>query len=300
MSIFDHANTFSTPWSRSARHNGASALAARHRRLFVRRLVCALCAGLLAWSIVSAIGMSQATCAIYVAARDITVGEHVTSSMLQTAWVPQDSAARHAISAQSVTDDKVSGFAQVAIARGEPVFTSMLSSDAFATEGLTSVDLQLASTTDRLVPGDVVDLVASRACTSTDSASSSNADMATQGTGVPQGTEQEGAADAADNPANPANPADLADSADTNNPIDPADAAAGEASDLTTPPTDSCILAHGATVLKVTQPSSSAFSQTQSPSVALALAPADALTVLAVAGSEPIIAVERNHDAATH
>lgn len=294
MSIFDHANTFSTPWSRSTRHNGASALAARHRRLFVRRLVCALCAGLLTWSIVSAIGMSRATCAIYVAARDITVGEHVTSSMLRTAWVPQDSAARYAISAQSVTDDKVSGFAQVAIARGEPVFTSMLSSDAFATEGLTSVDLQLASTTDRLVPGDVVDLVASRACTSTDSASSSNADMATQGTGVPQGTEQEGAADAADNPA------DLADSADTNNPIDPADAAAGEASDLTTPPTDSCILAHGATVLKVTQPSSSAFSQTQSPSVALALAPADALTVLAVAGSEPIIAVERNHDAATH
>lgn len=300
MSIFDHANTFSTPWSRSTRHNGASALAARHRRLFVRRLVCALCAGLLTWSIVSAIGMSRATCAIYVAARDITVGEHVTSSMLRTAWVPQDSAARYAISAQSVTDDKVSGFAQVAIARGEPVFTSMLSSDAFATEGLTSVDLQLASTTDRLVPGDVVDLVASRACTSTDSASSSNADMATQGTGVPQGTEQEGAADAADNPANPANPANLADSADTNNPIDPADAAAGEASDLTTPPTDSCILAHGATVLKVTQPSSSAFSQTQSPSVALALAPADALTVLAVAGSEPIIAVERNHDAATH
>ncbi|MGO5288193.1 hypothetical protein [Pseudoscardovia suis] len=297
MSIFDHANTFSTPWSRSTRHNGASALAARHRRLFVRRLVCALCAGLLTWSIVSAIGMSRATCAIYVAARDITVGEHVTSSMLRTAWVPQDSAARYAISAQSVTDNKVSGFAQVAIARGEPVFTSMLSSDAFATEGLTSVDLQLASTTDRLVPGDVVDLVASRACTSTDSASSSNADMATQGTGVPQGTEQEGAADAADNPANPA---DLADSADTNNPIDPADAAAGEASDLTTPPTDSCILAHGATVLKVTQPSSSAFSQTQSPSVALALAPADALTVLAVAGSEPIIAVERNHDAATH
>lgn len=241
--------------------------------------------------------MSQATCAIYVAARDITVGEHVTSSMLQTAWVPQDSAARHAISVESAADGEVSGFAQVAIARGEPVFTSMLSSDAFATEGLTSVDLQLASTTDRLVPGDVVDLVASRACTSTDSASSSNADMATQGTGVPQGTEQEGAADAADNPANPA---DLADSADTNNPIDPADAAAGEASDLTTPPTDSCILAHGATVLKVTQPSSSAFSQAQSPSVALALAPADALTVLAAAGSEPIIAVERNHDAATN
>lgn len=297
MSIFDHANTFSTPWRRSARHNGASALAARHRRLLARRLVCALCAGLLAWSIVSAIGMSRATCAIYVAARDITVGEHVTSSMLRTAWVPQDSAARYAISVESVTDDKVSGFAQVAIARGEPVFKGMLSSDAFATEGLTSVDLQLASTTDRLVPGDVVDLVASRACTSTDSASSSNADMATQGTGVPQGTEQEGAADAADNPANPA---DLADSADTNNPIDPADAPAGEASDLATPPADSCILAHGATVLKVTQPSSSAFSQAQSPSVALALAPADALTVLAAAGSEPIIAVERNHDAATN
>lgn len=282
MSIFDHANTFSTPWSRSTRHNGASALAARHRRLFVRRLVCALCAGLLAWSIVSAIGMSQATCAIYVAARDITVGEHVTSSMLRTAWVPQDSAARHAISAQSVTDDKVSGFAQVAIARGEPVFKGMLSSDAFATEGLTSVDLQLASTTDRLVPGDVVDLVASRACSNADDALSSGTDTASQGTGTPQETEE------------PEDTADAADTADmTNAPP------AGEAPNLVAPP-DSCILARGATVLKVTQPSSSAFSQAQSPSVALALAPADALTVLTVAGSEPIIAVERNHDAATN
>lgn len=296
MSIFhhDHASAFPMPRNRSARHNGASALVARRRRLLTRRLVCALCAGLLAWSIVSAIGMSRATCAIYVAARDITVGEHVTSSMLRTAWVAQDSAARHAISVESAADGAISGFAQVAIARGEPVFTSMLSSDAFATEGLTSVDLQLASTTDRLVPGDVVDLVASRACTSTDSASSSTADMATQGTGAPQGTGQEGAADTTDNPANPA---DLSDSADTNNPIDSADAAAGEASDLATPPTDSCILAHGAMVLKVTQPSSSAFSSAQSPSVALALAPADALTVLAVAGNEPIIAVERDQDA---
>ncbi|OZG53513.1 SAF domain-containing protein [Pseudoscardovia suis] len=283
MSIFDHANTFSTPWRRSARHNGASALASRHRRLLARRLVCALCAGLLAWSIVSAIGMSQATCAIYVAARDITVGEHVTSSMLRTAWVPQDSAARHAISAQSVTDDKVSGFAQVAIARGEPIFKGMLSSDAFATEGLTSVDLQLASTTDRLVPGDVVDLVASRACSNADDSLSSGTDTASQGTETSQETEK------------PEDTADAADTADmTNTPP------AGEASDLAARPPDSCILARGATVLKVTQPSSSAFSQTQSPSVALALAPADALTVLTVAGSEPIIAVERNHDAATH
>ena len=284
MSIFDHANTFSTPWSRSTRHNGASALAARHRRLLARRLVCALCAGLLAWSIVSAIGMSRATCAIYVAARDITVGEHVTSSMLRTAWVAQDSAARHAISVESAADGEVSGFAQVTIARGEPVFKGMLSSDAFATEGLTSVDLQLASTTDRLVPGDVVDLVASHACSNADDSLSSGTDTASQGTGIPQEAEK------------PEDTADAADTADMTTNAPPA----GEASDLAARPPDSCILAHGATVLKVTQPSSSAFSQAQSPSVALALAPADALTVLAVAGSEPIIAVERNHDAATH
>ena len=204
--------------------------------------------------------------------------------MLRTAWVAQDSAARHAISVESAADGEVSGFAQVTIARGEPVFKGMLSSDAFATEGLTSVDLQLASTTDRLVPGDVVDLVASHACSNADDSLSSGTDTASQGTGIPQEAEK------------PEDTADAADTADMTTNAPPA----GEASDLAARPPDSCILAHGATVLKVTQPSSSAFSQAQSPSVALALAPADALTVLAVAGSEPIIAVERNHDAATH
>lgn len=264
------SRTLVPAWLTSQSPRAASErLAIRCRRLSLRRAVCAVCAGLLAWCVISAIGMQHATCAIYVAARDITLGEHVDASALRTVWVPQDSAAKHAL-APSSAGTSVGGFAQLPIARGEPIFPGMLSSDALATQGRTSVDLQLASSADHLVPGDMVNLMTSQACGNADADADDAGGL--DGIASPNGTGSSGNA---------------ASAAGT-------DSSSGAVSDMDSlhGTTASCVLAQEAVVLKVTQPQSTAFSKSDSPTVTLALTPEEALHVLDVSGSNPIIAVQ--------
>lgn len=235
----------------SGARSSTPTLTSRRRGILLRRIACAACAGLLAWCIVSAIGASNRTRLIAVAARDIAVGEPVPASALATAWVAQDDVSSHAYSGEDIKS-WTSGVAQIDIERGMPIIRGMVSGSVRVAQGMTTMDVPLASTTRQLRVGDTVALMVSGACPSAD------------GAGGTPGTDD--ATDASD----------TAVTSDTTG--------MGDATH--------CILARGVTVMHVPDDEdSTSILDEPTGTATFALTPGDALAVLSVGDDRPIIAV---------
>lgn len=138
-------------------------LARRRRILAARRAACALCAGLLAWALVGAIATRGQTTTVMVASRAIVRGETLADGMLATARVPAGAVAAHAWSAdrQGALPGLV---AQTDIEEGEPIMAGMVSDAPLASDGLTLIDVPLASSPSQLIPGQSVTLIAAGPC----------------------------------------------------------------------------------------------------------------------------------------
>lgn len=235
----------------SGARSSTPTLTSRRRGILLRRIACAACAGLLAWCIVSAIGASNRTRLIAVAARDIAVGEPVPASALATAWVAQDDVSSHAYSGEDIKS-WTSGVAQIDIERGVPIIRGMVSGSVRVAQGMTTMDVPLASTTRQLRVGDTVALMVSGACPSAD------------GAGGTPGTDD--ATDASD----------TAVTSDTTG--------MGDATH--------CILARGVTVMHIPDDEdSTSILDEPTGTATFALTPGDALAVLSVGDDRPIIAV---------
>lgn len=235
----------------SGARSSTPTLTSRRRGILLRRIACAACAGLLAWCIVSAIGASNRTRLIAVAARDIAVGEPVPASALATAWVAQDDVSSHAYSGEDIKS-WTSGVAQIDIERGMPIIRGMVSGSVRVAQGMTTMDVPLASTTRQLRVGDTVALMVSGACPSMAGAGGST------GTG---------------------------DGADIGNATDAGGSTGiGDATH--------CVLARGVTVMHVPdEEDSTSILGEPTGTATFALTPGDALTVLSVGDDRPIIAV---------
>ncbi|MFR0555828.1 hypothetical protein [Pseudoscardovia radai] len=235
----------------SGARSSTPTLTSRRRGILLRRIACAACAGLLAWCIVSAIGASNKTRLIAVAARDIAVGETVPASALATAWVAQDDVSSHAYPGEDV-QSWTPGVAQIDIGRGMPIIRGMVSGSVRVAQGMTTVDVTLASTTRQLRVGDTVTLMVSGACPSMAGAGGST------GTG---------------------------DGADIGNATDAGGSTGiGDATH--------CVLARGVTVMHVPdEEDSTSILGEPTGTATFALTPGDALTVLSVGDDRPIIAV---------
>lgn len=235
----------------SGARSSTPTLTSRRRGILLRRIACAACAGLLAWCIVSAIGASNRTRLIAVAARDIAVGEPVPASALATAWVAQDDVSSHAYSGEDIKS-WTSGVAQIDIERGMPIIRGMVSGSVRVAQGMTTMDVPLASTTRQLRVGDTVTLMVSGACPSMAGAGGST------GTG---------------------------DGADIGNATDAGGSTGiGDATH--------CVLARGVTVMHVPdEEDSTSILGEPTGTATFALTPGDALTVLSVGDDRPIIAV---------
>lgn len=185
------------------------------------------------------------------AARDIAVGEPVPASALATAWVAQDDVSSHAYSGEDIKS-WTSGVAQIDIERGMPIIRGMVSGSVRVAQGMTTMDVPLASTTRQLRVGDTVALMVSGACPSAD------------GAGGTPGTDD--ATDASD----------TAVTSDTTG--------MGDATH--------CILARGVTVMHVPDDEdSTSILDEPTGTATFALTPGDALAVLSVGDDRPIIAV---------
>lgn len=241
----------------SGARSSTPTLTSRRRGILLRRIACAACAGLLAWCIVSAIGASNRTRLIAVAARDIAVGEPVPASALATAWVAQDDVSSHAYSGEDIKS-WTPGVAQIDIERGMPIIRGMVSGSVRVAQGMTTMDVPLASTTRQLRVGDTVALMVSGACPSAD------------GAGGTPGTDD--ATDASDTAVTSTAPV----TSDTTG--------MGDATH--------CILARGVTVMHVPDDEdSTSILDEPTGTATFALTPGDALAVLSVGDDRPIIAV---------
>lgn len=98
---------------------------------------------------------------VVVAAQNIAQGQRITAAALTVMEVPAASTNERAYRR---VEDAGDGVARVAIARGQPVFSGMVSRVPVPPEGSTTVEVRLASMPERLTPGDVVDLVSSGGC----------------------------------------------------------------------------------------------------------------------------------------
>ena len=99
----------------------------------LRRIACAICVGIVAWSVVHAIESLQATCTVMVAAQAIGIG----------------------------------GIAQMDIAQGEPILDGMISQSVTVAADMTTVEVPVASSVRQLRMGATASLVTGGECAGT-------------------------------------------------------------------------------------------------------------------------------------
>ncbi len=131
----------------------------------LRRIACAICVGIVAWSVVHAIESLQATCTVMVAAQAIGIGDIVTDDMLREDTMPQGDWSRHALQAGEPSPH--GGIAQMDIAQGEPILDGMISQSVTVAADMTTVEVPVASSVRQLRMGATASLVTGGECAGT-------------------------------------------------------------------------------------------------------------------------------------
>ncbi|OZG61399.1 SAF domain-containing protein [Bifidobacterium myosotis] len=135
----------------------------KRRRLYavIRRLTAALFAGLAVLFAVQAVLSTVETTPVVVAARAIERGSHIDDADVRVVDMPKTALG------PSMTDDMsavIGLIAQIDIAAGDSILTTMARDVPLAPTGTTVIAVRLASSPDGLLPGDEVSLVSTVGC----------------------------------------------------------------------------------------------------------------------------------------
>lgn len=135
----------------------------KRRRLYavIRRLAAALFAGLAVLFAVQAVLSTVETTPVVVAARAIERGSQIDDTDVRVVDMPKTALG------PSMTDDMsavIGLIAQIDIAAGDSVLTTMARDVPLAPTGTTVIAVRLASSPDGLLPGDEVSLVSTVGC----------------------------------------------------------------------------------------------------------------------------------------
>ncbi|MBT1177419.1 SAF domain-containing protein [Bifidobacterium callimiconis] len=132
-------------------------VAARRRRALVRRLTIAVCAGLSVWLILQCLMSLVARGPVAVASASISRGSTITAASVTIEQVPVSAITESAFSSADDVDGLI---AQVDIAKGEPIMRGMATRAPVVAADHTAVEITVSSSTDALMPGRAVRLVA--------------------------------------------------------------------------------------------------------------------------------------------
>lgn len=142
----------------------AARSATLHRRRLValcRRLGIALAAGLAVFAALQCVLLSVRTRPVVVATETVGRGQLIDAAAVDVVQVPVSGALDGAWSA---ADDVVGLVAQVDVMPGTPLFPAMARASPTVPDGFAVIDVRLAGDATRLIPGDVVSLLAAGGC----------------------------------------------------------------------------------------------------------------------------------------
>lgn len=138
----------------------------RQRRILAlaRRLAIACCAGITVFATLQCIVASVQTQPVVIAARRIVRGAQLRNNDVKIVQVPVSTIWSGALTrAEEVTGQ----IAQVELARGQPILQFSIAERPVLPNGHTTIDVRLSSSSDRLIAGDLVDLVTNMDCVAT-------------------------------------------------------------------------------------------------------------------------------------
>lgn len=136
--------------------NNRQRLRQRRQWAEARRLLIAVSAGLLAWSVLQCISGMIATDTVVLAQNDIHRGDVLTSSSLAMQTVPHTAVLDDAATNTADLEGRV---ANIDIAAGMPILQGMTGAMPAVAAGFTSMQVPLASAPQMLHPGDHIHLV---------------------------------------------------------------------------------------------------------------------------------------------
>lgn len=209
---FDHIPRFSLPnCARSGHHSDMvtfslsnltwrGTLRQRRGLAFARRLAIACCAGAAVFATLQCVVAGVGTQPIVVATRAIERGAALTSGDVRIVEIPASTIWSGSLSR---VDQAAGQIAQVPLARGQPVLASMIAVQPVIPDGYTTIDVSLASSSGKLIAGDIVDLVTNLDCSTADS--------------EPADSDDSNDSDTASNTADDANTTNPADSGSAHN-----------------------------------------------------------------------------------
>ena len=127
----------------------------RWRNARLHRLLAAVCAGLAVFAALQCVRLTISTQPVVIAAQPIAKGSVITADSLALRDLPYDEALRNVF---HDCDDAVGLIAQVDVAEGGIVTSTMARASPVVPEGYTAIEVRLASSADNLSLGDVVTL----------------------------------------------------------------------------------------------------------------------------------------------
>lgn len=127
----------------------------RRRNARLHRLLAAVCAGLAVFAALQCVRLTISTQPVVIAAQPIAKGSVITADSLALRDLPYDEALRNVF---RDCDDAVGLIAQVDVAEGGIVTSTMARASPVVPEGYTAIEVRLASSADNLSLGDAVTL----------------------------------------------------------------------------------------------------------------------------------------------
>lgn len=124
----------------------------RWRNARLHRLLAAVCAGLAVFAALQCVRLTISTQPVVIAAQPIAKGSVITADSLALRDLPYDEALRNVF---HDCDDAVGLIAQVDVAEGGIVTSTMARASPVVPEGYTAIEVRLASSADNLSLGDV-------------------------------------------------------------------------------------------------------------------------------------------------
>ncbi len=226
-----------------------------------RRCAIAIASGLAVFAALQCVLLTVSTQAVAITTVDITRGHVLESADIEIVSIPVSSV----WSDSFTSEDQVVGLvAQMDIAAGTPLFSSMARAAPAVPDNAAVIDVHLAGDMSRLIPGDVVMLVTAGEC--------------------PVTNDSDSASNSADTSS--FRSSDMADDATAATNILDTTAVVSDTSNTDDGNATTCVLASDATVME-----SASEDDTGSMSVVMALPADDALRVLTVQDQGVIVAV---------
>lgn len=150
-----------------ARGSGRARGGLQRRRIMraARQLAAACCAGLSVFAALACVIGTVATRPVVVASHDIARGSALDRDALQVVEVPSSAVLDGAIASLDELDEPLGGsVAQIDIAAGQPLFAPMVAATPVAPTGFTVVEVRLASLAGALRPGEEIALASAVGC----------------------------------------------------------------------------------------------------------------------------------------